>query len=119
MNHTIESCHELMLSTMTTEHKQKQQCTNTINRMIRNFYGFDAKIIYIIWNLINNNNRMNESARLIHLLWMFAYFKGYAEYDQYSAKFKCSVPTFRSWVWYMAKLVSELDVVSILKKLFN
>jgi hypothetical protein len=112
MNYSVDEVEEIMITLMLSNTKQRRQCYYTINRMLRNFYGVSASIILKIWNLIKINKNFNSSAGIIHLMWMFSYFKSYTEYEQYSAKFGCCVPTFRSWVWYMAKQVSELPLVS-------
>jgi hypothetical protein len=119
MNYSVSDVNQLMVQLMLPQSKkQQQQSENTINRMKKNFYGVDAIIILKLWELIKKNINFNISAHIYHLMWMFAYFKTYAEYEQYSAKFECSVPTFRTWVWYMAKQVGELPLVSTKIKLF-
>jgi hypothetical protein len=86
----------------------------TINRCIRNHFGIEAAVVLCVWKLLYKQyNELPTCMRIKHLLWMFSYFKSYGEYEQYCTRYKCAANTFRSWVWYLAKLVAELDIVSI------
>jgi hypothetical protein len=92
-------------------------CNETINRMIRNRFGTSALTISDVWNRIVDTCTLPDKARLKHLLWMFLYFKTYSEYEVYTTLYNTSKPNFISWVWYFAKCVAELDVVSYLCKM--
>jgi hypothetical protein len=95
-----------------TETKIKSEVT--INRIIKNHFGFDACIILHVWKLMHDTfgNSLPNNLRVKHILWMFSYFKTYCEYEQYATRYKCSPVTFRTWVWYVARLVSQLEIVS-------
>jgi hypothetical protein len=96
--------------------KTKIKCNATIHRIIRSYFGFSPNVVAAVWNKIIDTCTLVKSARIKHLLWMLAYFKSYNEYEFYLQIFTCSKPTFMSWVWYFAKVVAELEVVSTITK---
>jgi hypothetical protein len=83
-----------------------------IQRHFRNNFGVTAATVVTLWTKLNDMCEIPTNARIKHLLWMLSYFKTYGEYEQYCNWYKCAASTFRSWVWYFAKMVSELHVVS-------
>jgi hypothetical protein len=90
----------------------KIKCNTTIHRIIRTHFGCTPDTVAAVWNKLIETCKLVRNARIHHLLWMLAYFKSYNEYEHYLKMFKCSKPTFMSWIWYIAKLVSELEIVS-------
>jgi hypothetical protein len=91
----------LILLNMTTTQINSEA---TIHRLFKNHFGFDASIILLVWNSLHEtySNTLPHNLRVKHLLWMFAYFKTYCEYEQYTTRFKCSPVTFRTWIWHLA-----------------
>jgi hypothetical protein len=108
MNYNEDEVRSIMLILLNT--KNNNICDNTITRLLRSHYGVLPVVVLHIWNVIKNNLPIN--ARVKHLLWMFAYCKSYGEYEHYSTMFKVSIPSFSSWVWQIAKLVGQMEIVS-------
>jgi hypothetical protein len=108
MDYDCNHFEKIMLSLLDT--KNEVLCISTQHRLLRSHYGFMPIVIMHIWNLIKKN--LPKNARPKHLIWLFAYCKSYLEYDQYCALFQVSIPTFRDWVWLMAKVVSQIEIVS-------
>jgi hypothetical protein len=111
MNTSIDSVQKEMMQMMNL-HERSINCTTTINRHIRNTFGVTADVVVVIWEKIKENNQLNKKTRVKHVLWMLCYFKTYNEYEQYCNMFCTSEKTFRTWIWYIAGIVANLDIVS-------
>jgi hypothetical protein len=110
MNYKEVDVQGLMLTTIGCNDNKENYCVTTINRLLRNHYGVLPYVVLHIWELLLRNE-INPNTRLKHVLWMFYYFKTYGEYEQTSVKLNVSKTTLWSWIWYVAKDISELEIV--------
>jgi hypothetical protein len=103
----------LVLLNMT---KRKINCEAAIHRIYKNHFGFDARVILLVWQLLHDKCKETIPHKLCvkHLLWMFSYFETYCEYKQNSTRYNCSLVTFCTRVWYSAKLIAKLEIVRLL-----
>jgi hypothetical protein len=83
-----------------------------IRRLLRSMFGFDAEVVALVWNMLEQRKVLVSGAKIKYLLYMCCFLKTYLTYDQYRVMFGVSYPTFKSWVWYFAGHISKLDVVS-------
>jgi hypothetical protein len=92
-----------------------------IVRLVRSVYGFDATTVASVWNMLVRQNLLLDYARVKYILYMCCYMKTYNTFEQYRVMFGVSIPTFKSWVWYFARLIAKLGIVSFshLHKPFN
>jgi hypothetical protein len=109
--HTEQTVQTAMLALLKLN-KKKINSNATINRVIRNSFGCTADVVAVVWNKLIVNFEMHKFAKIKNLLWMCSYFKSYLEYEHYATIYNCTEKTFRYWVWYLAELVSKLEIVS-------
>jgi hypothetical protein len=105
---TIKSEMLLLLNLTTTSIANEE----SIERSIRATFGFDPSTVALVWNMLVAHNVLPRGTKVKYLLYMCSYFKIYATLDVHCRMFKVTYPTFSSWVWFFAKAIANLNIVS-------
>jgi hypothetical protein len=111
MNHNENSVIDVMKGMMNIDSRNISSNVSLIRR-IRSTFGFTPDVVLKVWMLLQATYTLPKNATIKHLLWMYSYLKTYVPYEQYCNWYNCSDKTFRSWVWFFATKVAELNMVS-------
>ena len=94
-------------------HDRSVNSEEHIDRICKSSFGFSKLTILAIWNkLVTSQRDLDKSLQVKHLLWCLMYFKSYTNELEYCVKAESCVAVFRDKVWYIAKHIALLDVVS-------
>lgn len=88
----------------------------TEDRRFREMFGCSAKVVLILWNMIDSNVDIKGSPEIAHLLWALMFLKIYSK-ESITSRLAGGVDekTYRKWVWIFVGAIADLeaDVVCI------
>jgi hypothetical protein len=108
---TAEDVH-LQMYKLAKLNKKKIKSYNDVERHLRATFGFDALTVALTWNMLVRYVTLPDCASVKYLLYMCSYLKNNCTYSFYCQFFEVSYRTFYTWVWFFAKNVARLPVVS-------
>ena len=86
------------------------------NRRFRGLFGVSPDICAAIWNKLRM--LLPRGAAPAHLLWALLFLKNYSTEHVNSVIAGVDEKTFRKWCWAFVKLISNLGIVSAIRKFF-
>jgi len=82
-------------------------------RRFKSFFGVSPQVCSIIWAELENDLPIGSQPK--HLLWCLSFLKQYGTEHYRRSIFKADEKTLRKWTWTFVKLLSNLNVVNLLK----
>ena len=83
-------------------------------RSLRRFkatFGVTPLLCSVLWNWMDDDQKLPEGASPIHLLWTLMFLKLYDTEDVLSLICRCDPKTHRKWVWLMLSAIASIDDV--------
>lgn len=91
--------------------QSKMSSMPTAVRRFKSFFGVTPEVCCIAWNAIKNKE---PNAQPQHLLYCLSFLKEYSTEHYRRSIFKADEKTMREWTWKFVKLLSDIDVVSLI-----
>lgn len=85
-------------------------------RRFKSFFGVTPTVCSIIWEQLKDELPVGSAPK--HLLWSLSFLKQYTDEHNRHSVFGDDEKTMRKWVWIFVNLLSNMNVVFNLQKLF-
>ena len=91
--------------------RNKNQSSKVFMTRFRAWFGTDPFHCSIIWKMLHHSQwlEFTTNARPQHLLWALLFLKCYGTECLHAAQVGANEKTYRNWVWFYLRGISNLD----------
>ena len=80
-------------------------------RHFKAVFGVSPLLCSVVWNYMDDDEKLPRRAQPKHLLWTLMFLKLYNSENVLSSMCGCEEKTFRKWVWLMLAAIGSLEDV--------